>query len=379
MKIANKFLIASLLLAVVASINAAPQVAASAITVSAVTAERVTTPKTMTFSGPVVGREEISIYASLPQGRIQQVLVDEDQRVSAGTVLAILDSSLLQVQRSQQQAVRQRAAAALAQQEAALEEAQALHNQTQLDKKQKTPFVEATPEQKATNERVAEIHVKAAQSAVNMAQAELALANAQLAEADLHLTQAVIVAPVSGTITTRHAHIGLVLGQSPEPLFIILRDDVLEVELEVASADAARLTLGMTADIQVVGSNMIYKGKIRRAATQVQRQSQVAKLRVRFDKSPNVIPGQFAQVRVNFKPQKAIYLPDAAIRFDGANTAVFVFNAGRAVKTPVKVGERVNGMVEIVQGLQEGMQVITGAVAFLHDGEAVRLAPTSKP
>ncbi|MCE9633527.1 MAG: efflux RND transporter periplasmic adaptor subunit [Methylophilales bacterium] len=364
-----------LVLALAINASAEPQ---TAITVSTITTELSNTPRTMTFSGPVVGREEISVYASVAQGKIQQVMVDEDQRVSAGTVLATIDPKLFQVQRAQQQAVRQRAVAALAQQEASLEEAQALHSQAKIDLKKANPFVEATPEQKATNEHVAEAHAKAAQQAVNMAQADLALADAQLAEADLRLAQATITAPVSGTITTRKAHVGMVLGQSPEPLFVILRDDALEVELEVSGADAARLTPGMTAEIQVVGNNTLYKGKVRRAANQVQRQSQVAKLRVRFDKSPNVILGQFAQVRVNFKVQKAIYLPDAAIRFDGANASVFVVNAGKAIKTTVKLGERSNGLVEIVQGIKEGTQVVTGAVAFLHDGEAVRVAPESK-
>jgi len=31
-----------------------------------------------------------------------------------------------------------------------------------------------------------------------------------------------------------------------------------------------------------------------------------------------------------------------------------------------------------VQGIKEGAQVVTGAVAFLHDGEVVRVAPESK-
>ena len=200
-----------------------------------------------------------------------------------------------------------------------------------------------------------------------------------MTEADLRLSQASIVAPVSGTVSSRRAHVGMVLGQSADPLFVILRDDELEVELEVASSDAVRLTPGMPADIIIVGNSTVYKGHVRRAANQVQRQSQVAKLRVRFDKSPNAILGQFAQVSVNFKPKKGIYLSDSAVRFDGANASVFIVNSGHAVKTPVKLGERSNGLVEITQGLKEGAQVITGAVAFLHDGEAVRIAPDSKP
>ena len=101
---------------------------APAISVTAVIAKSINTTKSVTFSGPLVGREEIPVYASVAQGKVLKVLIDEDQRVRAGAVMATLDDSLFQAQRAQQQALHQRAVAALAQQEASLEEAQTLHN-----------------------------------------------------------------------------------------------------------------------------------------------------------------------------------------------------------------------------------------------------------
>jgi RND family efflux transporter MFP subunit len=155
----------------------------------------------------------------------------------------------------------------------------------------------------------------------------------------------------------------------------MLRDDVLEIELEVSSADAARLRLGMPVEIQILGDSAVYPGKVRRTAGQVDRQSQVAKVRVSFDKRPALIPGQFARVTASLQAKKGIYLPDTAIRFEGASASVFTVANGKAVKIAIKTGERANGVVEVLQGVTPGMQIISGAVAFLHNGDAINLAP----
>jgi HlyD family secretion protein len=429
-----------------------------AITVTSLTAQMSSIPRQLAFSGPVVAREEVMVFANVPQGRIQQVMVEENQKVSAGELLATMDTSLLQNQKTQQQAMWDKAVAAVAQQQAMLEEAQVQLEQARSDnplplaeptKEQRASaeriaeiHVKATqsglsmaqaeqsqaaaalmesglnqieklqlqaakqradaavtlqqagleeaqaqldlarlekdriaPDQRAANAHIAEIHVKAAQQGVNMAQADVALIDAQMAETDLHIREAAVYAPVGGTVITRKAYRGLVLGQGTDPLFVMLRDDVLEIELEVSSADAARLRLGMPVEIQILGDSANYPGKVRRTAGQVDRQSQVAKVRVSFDKRPALIPGQFARVSVNLPAKKGIYLPDTAIRFEGAAASVFTVANGKAVKVPIKTGERANGVVEVLQGIDAGMQIISGAVAFLHDGDAIHIAP----
>ncbi|HEY8084098.1 MAG TPA: efflux RND transporter periplasmic adaptor subunit [Methylophilaceae bacterium] len=432
-----------------------------AITVTSMTAQTSSVQKQLAFSGPVVAREEVMVFANTAQGRIQRVMVEENQKVRAGELLATVDTSLLQNQKTQQQAMRQKALAAVAQQQTVQEEAQAQLEQTQADKKL-GPSPEPTAQQRAsavhmgeihvkaaqsgltmaqaelaqanaslqetglnqieklqlqavqqradaavtqqqanleeaqaeltlaqseknsvatdprpTAQRIAEIHVRAAQQAVSMAQADLALVDAQMAETDLRIKDAEVYAPVAGTVITRKAYQGLVLGQSADPLFVMLRDDVLEIELEVSSADAAKLKLGMPVEIQILGDAALYPGKVRRTAGQIDRLSQVAKVRVSFDKRPALIPGQFARVTAALPAKKGIYLPDTAIRFEGASASVFTVSDGKAVRIPIKIGERANGMVEVLQGVTPGMQIISGAVAFLHPGDAIHLVPSN--
>jgi HlyD family secretion protein len=503
--------------------NAVDQKNGQAISVTAVTAIEGTVQRRMMFSGPVVGRDEVPIYSELAQGRIDKILVEAGQHVKAGTVLATVDASALRIQKAQQQANQQKAIVAIKQQENALEEAQAQYIQAQADRKRGDAVAETglisreVRDQRVMAEQLAKTRVQSMKNNLSMAQADFNLASAQLAESDLRLNQAAILSPISGMVIERKALTGMSLAQNAEPLFNILREDDVEVELEVSAADAIRLKLGMPASIQLVGdmsaakapkannvdavlsrvdawsqawknkdvdtylsfyadqfvpeqkmskadwvaqrqkrlaskdsldislsqinvqvngdkatqeflqhysangkkedsnkrltlallngewlivreqsianldamgaerpssssqasstqqSTNIYNGKISRAATQINRQNQIGKVRVRFDQTPNLILGQFARVAVNTSSRSGIYLPDSAVRFEGSSTYVFTEKDGLAKRQPVKVGQHIGNKLEILDGVSAGMVVIDTAASFLRDGEPIKV------
>ena len=506
--------------------NAVNQKNGVAIAVTAVTAQEGTVQRRMTFSGPVVGRDEVPIYSELAQGRIDKILVEAGQHVKAGAVLATIDAASLRIQRAQQQANQQKASVAIKQQENALEEAQAQYTQAQAERKRAEVVVETglisreVRDQRVMAEQLAKTHVQSVKNSLGMAQADFSLASAQLAESDLRLNQAAIRSPVSGLVIERKARTGMSLAQNTEPLFSILRDDDVEVELEVSADDAIRLKLGMPATIQLVGdmsaakappanavdgvlsrveawsqawankdidtylsfysdkfvpeqkiskaewqaqrqkrfstkdtleislsqinvqvngdqateefvqhysangkkedtnkrltlamvngewlivreqsvahldamqaeravpSNSssatqtanIYNGKISRAATQINRQNQIAKVRVRFDQIPNLILGQFARVAVTANARNGVYLPDTAVRFEGSSAYVFTAKEGVAKRQAVKVGQHIGNKLEILDGVSVGMVIIDTAASFLRDGEPVKITTRS--
>ena len=502
--------------------NAVNQNNGQAISVTAVTAVEGAVQRRMMFSGPVVGRDEVPIYSELSQGRIDKILVEAGQHVKAGTVLATIDASALRIQRAQQQANQQKASIAIKQQDNALEEAQAQYAQAQADRKRGDLVAETglisreVRDQRVTAEQLAKTRVQAMKNSLSMAQADYSLASAQVAESDLRLNQTAIRSPVSGMVIERKARTGMSLAQNAEPLFNILREDDVEVELEVSADDATRLKLGMPASIQLVAdmsaakapkannvdavlsrvdawshawknkdvdtylsfyadqfvpeqkiskadwiaqrkkrltskdmldvslsqinvqvtgdkateefvqhysangkkedSNKrltlalvngewlivreqsiaqldamkaervsaaresvanIYNGKISRAATQINRQNQIAKVRVRFDQTPNFILGQFARVAVNASSRSGIYLPDTAVRFEGSLAYVFTAKEGLAKRQPVKVGQHIGNKLEILDGVSAGMVVIDTAASFLREGESVKVTTRS--
>ena len=496
------------------------------ISVTAVTAQEGTVQRRMTFSGPVVGRDEVPVYSELSQGRIDKILVEAGQHVKAGAVLATIDAASLRIQRAQQQANQQKASVAIKQQENALEEAQTQYVQAQAERKRGDAVAESglisreVRDQRVVAEQLAKTHLQSVKNSLSMAQADFNLASAQMAESDLRLNQAAIRSPVSGMVIERKARTGMSLAQNAEPLFNILREDDVEVELEVSADDATRLKLGMPATIQLVGdvssakapqgnavdavlsrvdawsqawgnkdidsylscygekfvpeqkmsktewqaqrrkrlaskdvldislsqinvqvsgdkateefvqhysangkkeesnkrltllnvngdwvivreqnvahldamqaersapslpasasqSTNVYNGKISRAATQINRQNQIAKVRVRFDQTPHLILGQFARVAVNATSRNGIYLPDTAVRFEGSSAYVFTAKQGLAKRQPVKTGQHVGNQLEILDGISAGMVVIDTAASFLRDGEPVKI--TTRP
>src|SRR5450830_117735 len=265
-----------------------------AVTVSVIQTEKKSIPRSLALSGVVVGREEVAVYADLAQGRISKVLVDEGQYVKACQVLAMTDDASVRVMQTQQAAVLQRANAALALQEARIQEAETQYtqakNETRRSKAVSSPDVTesdkaALIEQRSSAERIAEIQVKAAKSELEMAKADVQLANAQIAETTLRLNQTNIVAPVSGLIIKRSAQIGLSLSQQSEPLFALIRDGTLELSVYVSSSDVGQLKNGMPVTIEAINSQQTFTGKIRRAALSINPQEQTANIRVSIDKT----------------------------------------------------------------------------------------------
>jgi HlyD family secretion protein len=373
--------------------NAVDQKNGQAIAVTAVTAHLGSVQRRMTFSGPVVGRDEVPVYSELAQGRIDKILVEAGQHVKAGTVLATIDASSLRIQKTQQQATQQKASLAIKQQENALEEAQVQYSQAQAERQRAEVVAETglisreVRDQRITAEQLAKARLQAMKNSLSMAQADFNLASAQLAESDLRLNQAEIRSPVSGSVIERKARTGMSLAQNSEPLFNVLRDDDIEVELEVSADDASRLKLGMSVSIELIAnasstkasnndtaqSANIYKGKISRAATQINRQNQIAKVRVRFDQTPNLILGQFVRVVVNATSRSGIYLPDTAVRFEGSSAYVFIAKESLAKRQTVKVGQHLGNKLEILDGVSAGMVVIDTAASFLRDGEPIKV------
>lgn len=492
------------------------------LSVTAVESRIGSVARQMIFSGPIVGRDEVPIYSELGQGRIDKVLVEAGDHIKAGAILATIDTTYLRIQKAQQLANQQRASIAIKQQENALEEAQTQLLQAQTERKRGDLVAESgliskeVRDQRVTAEQLAKTHVQSLKNTLDIAHEDFNLAVAQVAESDLRLNQAAIRSPVSGMLIERKAKIGMSIAQNSDPLFNVLRDDDVEVELEVSADDATRLNVGMPVSIQMAGEVSVtapikshsseevlsvidswakawahkdiatylsfygdgfepqskidkaawveqrkkrlatkdsisislakvniavsgdnataeflqhysakskkeenykrltlkfvngtwgilreqiiaqsdmqksersavvgarqgnsYKGKISRAATLINRQNQIAKVRVRFDQVPNVILGQFARVIINTNSRNGIYLPETAVRFEGSSAYVFAVKEGFAKRQLVKVGQHIGNQIEIIDGVPSGLMVIDSAASFLRDGEPVKVSTRS--
>jgi membrane fusion protein (multidrug efflux system) len=96
-------------------------------------------------------------------------------------------------------------------------------------------------------------------------------------------------------------------------------------------------------------------------------------VKARFDNTEGrVRPGEPMRVRLRLSKHAALLVPAGAIVTRDAKNYVFTAIANAARLCPVVLGERGEGWVEIIQGLQPGDPVIVNGLEGLSDGEPVR-------
>jgi multidrug efflux pump subunit AcrA (membrane-fusion protein) len=84
-------------------------------------------------------------------------------------------------------------------------------------------------------------------------------------------------------------------------------------------------------------------------------------------------PGLFATARIQQpKPTPAVLVPAAAVHTVGGTSRVFVVNGDHVDERVVTVGQTLQTLVEITNGLKAGERVATTNVAQLADGTKVQ-------
>lgn len=195
----------------------------------------------ITAVGTIQPRELVSV-GSEQSGLVFDVFVDENDHVTAGQPLALLDTQLLDLQQRENRA----RTAAL---RAALEQARVVTGTRALD-------LERT-EGLFVGRAVAPADVDAARSAhdqatlaMRAAEAELQAARARLDLSDVNLDKAVIRSPIAGVVLRRNVDPGqsVVAALQAVTLFEVAADlRQLLVEVDVDEADVGRVKAGQAA------------------------------------------------------------------------------------------------------------------------------------
>ena len=221
--------------------------------------------------------EEVRLSAQIG-GRLDQVLVDEGQRVTAGQVLAIVDNrdyrarvdtaradfevrgaARRRVENGARGQERREAAAGVAEAEAVLANATANAERMRgLLRERVISKAESDDAERA--ERVARARIDAARQRLDLitagareedsaqAAADVRLARARLDEATALYEKTFIRAPIDGVVLRRHRRAGeSVSTQFDSPIVTIADDRVRRVRVDVDEADIGRIALGQAA------------------------------------------------------------------------------------------------------------------------------------
>jgi HlyD family secretion protein len=202
----------------------------------------------ITATGNLEPTNKITI-GSEQSGTVQTVLVDINDRVTKGQVLAQLDTTKLDQQLASDRASVSSAQASIAQAEATLRESEA-----SLKRQQELARVSGgkLPSQADMDSAVAS--ADRAKADLLSAQASLARAEATVAIDTTNLSKAAIKSPVDGIVLTRSVEPGQTVAASlnaPELFVIAEKLERMKLTIDIAEADIGRVTSGLKATFTV--------------------------------------------------------------------------------------------------------------------------------
>ncbi len=325
--------------------------------------------------GPV---ERVVVQPQIQGQAINELLADVGDTVKAGDVMARLSDSALKLQKSQLLAARASAQAALAQAAAQLVETRAAADEAERARERTVQLSQqgtassAARDQAVSAATAALARVNVAEQGLKAAEAQVEVAEAQIADVELNLRRTEVAAPVDGEITERNATVGSIASAAGEPMFVIVRDGMLELRADVAEQDVLRLAPGQQAEVRAIGLTAPIAGTVRLVEPTVAAATRLGRVRISFENSASVRSGLFAEADILLAERVGPAVPGASVSVSGDATSVLVVDdAGKVSRRPVVTGIRDGGYVEIVSGLEVGERIVARAGAFVRDGDRI--------
>ena len=297
----------------------------------------------ITSTANLVAEDSVEILAEA-EGRIDQLRIEEGDRVRRGQVLASL--------------VRDDAEIALRKAKLKAMNAQMAYERS----------VKMVDEQLTSRE------------AFDKATLDHEIAKQELAEAEWKLEKTKIRAPFTGFLTERMITLGQNIRMG-DVLFEVSDFDPLIARIYLPERDVLDLEQGREVRITLKADEETrFRGRIRQISPVVDTATGTVKVTIESEPPPpSVRPGAFVTIDIVRKThQKVVILPREAIVRELQNAYVFVANGDVAEKRRVALGLEEDGRIEAVSGVDAGEQVIVAGQGGLKDGSAIRVIPTSE-
>ena len=385
--------------------------------------------ETVSATGRIKPEREVKISPEVP-GEIIELPIKEGMKVSAGDLLININPDLYQSSVSRSQAGVNSAKANMANTKARLVQAKARLVNSERDFKRqeklnKDGVVSDAEFDKIKSEyEVAKAEVMAAEESLRAAEYNIKSAAATVKEANDNLKRTTIYSPMNGTISKLNVELGeRVVGTAQmagTELMRVADLTKMEVHVEVNESDIVRVKIGDRATVEVDAYlNRKFYGTVKEIAnssassgTQTTNEITVFNVKISIDnesykdlidtENPHLSPfrpGMSANVEIFTNelddillvPIQAVTIrPDTSVKVtrhvkidleshkdDGLYEVVFVYQDGKAVMKRVETGIQDTKNIQIVSGVDEGDEIVSGPYSVvsvkLLNGDAVEM------
>jgi len=175
-------------------------------------------------------------------------------------------------------------------------------------------------------------------------------------------------APAPGLVTQVNTIAGALASPQGGPMFRISINNEIELEAEIPAIHLLKLNPGVTARITRDGAPDLI-GRVRLVAPEIDRRTQLGRVRIALSNNPSLKVGMFARVSIDAKRScDGVAVPRSAID----HLTVQVVKGNTVETRRVKVGLVSDTSTEILEGVTEGEIVVADAGTSLHDGDKVK-------
>lgn len=317
--------------------------------------------QTLPLSGSLRAVNQVAVKARLA-GEVREVLVREGEAVKAGQLLVKMDASEYQARLEQAKGSLMAAQGQLDMATKARDNNQALLSKGFISQ---NAFDNA-----ASQYDIAHANVESAKGALDVAKKAL--------------NDTVILAPISGLVSSRSIQPGEKVSADNRLLDVV---DLRQMELEAAvpTSDIMSVAQGQEVQVKVEGLAQPVPGKVVRINPAIQAGSRSIMVYIQVDNPQSQLRvGMFGEAQLTLaKKSGVLSVPQSAVQLEGGQPVVYTIESGKLVQRPVTLGIKGDdgggGAVEILKGLDNGAQIVRSNLGYLRPGTAVRFAKTAVP
>lgn len=186
-------------------------------------------------------------------------------------------------------------------------------------------------------------------------------------------------APISGTVTYAPLSVGATVSTATTIATVGVMDK-LELEAKIPERDVGQLKAGLRAQVTLEAfPGETFPAVVGRVSPVVDSSSRSKEIVLEFLRDdPRINAGMFARIKLSTVayPDR-VAVPEGAVTTVKGNPSVYVLKGETVELRAVKTGVTVDGLVEIVDGLEAGESVVTEGQQLLSDGAAVRVVASS--
>lgn len=381
------------------------------------------TKRDRVMTGTVTAEKSATLTTRV-NGIIEQILVDEGDRVQKGDLIAKIDvrdikaqsnqaqASLSQArsavnsarsayltarsQKTQAQAAVQEAQGELSEEQAELKDAQ-LHqkrmkmlyengavSESSLDEanarlassEARIEQIKANIQQAQSQVEQARSQMEQAQSSIEQARAGVTQAQASLDQSSANLDYGDVRAPFNGVITKKQAHEGAMAGAMAgfgQPIVTIETVEDLEFNVSVPESLLGEVAVGERIAVKIDAIKRELGGKITQIVPSADPKSRNFIVKIALDSDNKVIPGMFGRIAISTQEEGGLMIPESAVIQQFGITGVYRVVDNQAQFTTVTLGSQKGEEIQVHSGLKAGDTIILSPSSEVKNGVTIAI------